>query len=203
MRAYVGQSRSRAAIALLTANGVGECTNRGEWPPRRTPYFLDNGAYSDWTAGKPWDADAWLADVASAERHGERPVFVVAPDIVGAGMTSLAHSLKWLPRVAHLSPYLAVQDGMGAGDVAPVLGGFSGVFVGGTLEWKLATGLQWVDFAHARGLPCHIGRVGTLSRLRWAREIGADSVDSSFPLWTKERLRAFLRVLGEKQRRIW
>ena len=39
MRVYVGQTRARAWIARLTDLGIGECTNRGELPPRRTPFF--------------------------------------------------------------------------------------------------------------------------------------------------------------------
>lgn len=75
--------------------------------------------------------------------------------------------------------------------------GFSGIFVGGSLPWKLETGAQWVREAHARHLPCHIGRVGTAKRVRWAKASGADSIDSCLPLWSEENLIAFLRALGD------
>ena len=39
MRAYVGQTRSAKLIEELRALGWGECTCRGEYPPRRVPWF--------------------------------------------------------------------------------------------------------------------------------------------------------------------
>jgi len=95
--------------------------------------------------------------------------------------------------------YLAVQDGMAAADVRAAIAGFGGIFVGGTLSWKLQTGASWVRLAHELGLPCHVGRVGTARRVRWARRIGADSIDSCLPLWSKEQLAGFVSALGATQ----
>ena len=79
--------------------------------------------------------------------------------------------------------------------VVPVLASFAGLFVGGSLPWKMRTAFDWVTLAHAHGKPCHIGRVGSPDRVAWAREIGADSIDSSQPLWTNDKWRAFLAEL--------
>lgn len=204
MIAYVGQTRAGKLIARLEALGLGECTNRGEFPPRRSPWFLDNGAFSDWTNGKPWDGTRWRSDLERAREHDPPPVFGVVPDIVGGGLPSLARSVEYLPVMGNVPGYLAVQDGMLPADVGPVLDGFAGLFVGGTLPWKLRTGSEWVEFAHAQGLPCHIGRVGTAGRVRWAIEIGADSIDSSLPLWSEENLQRFLGALrGNGQAYLW
>lgn len=62
MRAYVGQTRARVLVRELQALGIGECTARGELLPRRTPWFYDNGAFRDWKAGRPFDAEAFQAD---------------------------------------------------------------------------------------------------------------------------------------------
>jgi hypothetical protein len=56
---------------------------------------------------------------------------------------------------------------------------FDGVFVGGTPAWKWRTLDRWIEFAHDRGLPCHVGRVGKFRDIIRAREAGADSIDSS------------------------
>jgi len=69
------------------------------------------------------------------------------------------------------------------------------LFVGGTVEWKFKTGHEWVELAHSYGLICHIGRVGSMKRVIWARRIGADSIDSSLPLFSREKLERFLRAL--------
>lgn len=203
MRAYVGQTRGAKLIRELVRLGLGECTCRGEFPPRRTPWFLDNGAYRDWTAGVEWDSAGWLRDLRSAREFAVRPDFVVAPDLVAGGVESLAVSLRWLETCADMTPYLAVQDGMSEAEVAEAVGPFAGVFVGGTLDWKLRTGAAWVDMAHRVGKPCHVGRVGTVRRVRWAREIGADSIDSCLPLWSRENLAGFVAALKEDQCLLW
>jgi hypothetical protein len=84
-------------------------------------------------------------------------------------------------------------------DVAPVLPRFAGVFVGGSLPWKIATGAAWVSFAYRNAKPCHVGRVGTARRVAWARRIGADSIDSSLPLWSADNLRVFVSAIEGRQ----
>jgi hypothetical protein len=88
-------------------------------------------------------------------------------------------------------------------DVAPVAHHFAGLFVGGTLAWKIKTAARWIRWAHAQARPlrCHIGRVGTPDRVRWARRIGADSIDSALPLWSSENLSRFLRALEPEPQR--
>ena len=195
MRAYVGQTRAVKLIHRLVSFGFGECVSRGEFPPRRTPWFLDNGAFGDWGKGRPFDEDAFARDLSRAHIHEPAPDFVVAPDVVAAGDASLALSCAWVERInaLRLPVYLVVQDGMTEESVRAVLSPFDGVFVGGSLGWKLRTGDQWVQFAHRNDRPCHIGRVGTEARVRWALRIGADSIDSSLPLWAEANLQRFLR----------
>ena len=79
--------------------------------------------------------------------------------------------------------YLAVQDGMEIDEIEKVMDRFDGIFVGGTVKWKVRTGEEWVRLAHAHNLPCHIGRVGVFRRIIWARRINADSIDSTSFIW--------------------
>jgi hypothetical protein len=90
----------------------------------------------------------------------------------------------------------SVQDGMTAADVVPHLTRYHGIFVGGSLHRKLATGAQWAELVRRHGLGCHIGRVGTAARVHWARSIGATRVDSSLPSRAREHLDAFLAAVG-------
>lgn len=200
MDVFVGQTRSASLIAELTALGFGECTQRGEWPPRRRPSFQDNAAFSDWTHGRDFDNAAFLSDCTLANVDPVPPVFSVCPDRVATGLDSLAFSLAWLDSHASAFPglrwYLAVQDGMEASDVRAVMHRFAGIFVGGTLAWKVRTGAAWVHLAHELDKPCHIGRVGTPARVKWAKRIGADSIDSCLPLWSKQNLARFVKALG-------
>src|SRR4051794_21490167 len=56
---------------------------------------------------------------------------------------------------------------------------------------------MWVAYAHAHGWRCHVGRVGTVERVHWARALGVDSIDSALPLWSTKKLEAFLDALAD------
>ena len=117
--------------------------------------------------------------------------------VASTGLASLEWSAFWRDTVPEeFRAYLAVQDGMTAADVVPYLTRYHGIFVGGSLHWKLETGAVWAELARRHGLGCHIGRVGTAARVHWARSIGATSVDSSLPLRAREHLDAFLAAVG-------
>lgn len=130
MLVFVGQTRSRKLIARLEALGFGECTQPKEWPPRRHPWFLDNAAFSDWKAGKAFNAEAFLRALCLAMAGEIMPVFVVCPDLVASGLESLEFSLRWRDQCESVLRdqslpmprwYLAVQDGMTEADVRAVV----------------------------------------------------------------------------------
>lgn len=192
--AYLGQTRSKSLISTLSSLGVGEMTNRGETPPRRFPFALDNGAYTDYQHQRPFDAVAFLRDVEKASPL--RPDFIVLPDLVAKGKDSLSFSLSFREQLQGAAPlYLALQDGMSEEDILPVLSLVQGLFLGGSLPWKLSTGRAWGAFAKAHNIPFHIGRVGSMKRVRWARECGATTIDSCLPLWSQRKLNLFLWAL--------
>jgi hypothetical protein len=207
---YVGQTRSRKWIRWLTDLGFGEVVQPFDsWPPRRSPWVLDNGAFADWQAGRPFSDEAWLSALRRAAEAPSPPAFGVCPDRVATGFESLAFSCLWLERCASALPvpwFLAVQDGMEADPVtvrAAVLGyGFGGLFVGGSADWKWRTGGAWVRLAHDLGVRCHVGRVGTADQVAWARRVGADSIDSCTPLWAEANLRRFVRALEGRQQEL-
>lgn len=203
MRIYVGQTRAAKLVARLQREGVGECCLPDVLPPRRTPWFLDNGAFVAWRAGTAWD-ERRFAQALERLPTLAVPDFVVAPDVVGEWDTTLARSRAWLDRLAPWRPFLAVQDGAHPSD-ASALSGFAGIFVGGTLEWKRATAATWCELGRRLELPVHVGRCVTPRRLRWAWEIGATSVDGNGPLWERAALDRFLRlrVLLPGQGMLW
>lgn len=193
---YVGQTRAKGWIRLLEGYGFGEMVCRGELPNRRHPWAFDNGAFKDWTAGQPFNVKRFEQDLDTIWlRVATAPDFIVAPDIVAGGLPSLELSRSWLKRMPKWCPtYLVMQDGMTPADITDeVLDGFGGLFVGGTLPWKLRTAREWISFAHSKGLKCHVGRMGTEKRVRAALRWGADSIDSALPLWSRENLESFLR----------
>lgn len=146
------------------------------------PYGIDNGAFSAWRNGTPWDEAKFLRRVDAAMATGLTPILSVTPDIVAGGLRSLEFSVAWREKLAdQLRWYLAVQDGMRPEDVDPVADRFSGIFLGGTDAFK-RTVLTWRAWTIERGLPLHWGRCGTARRLREAMNVGVDSVDSATPV---------------------
>ena len=205
MKAYVGQTRSRKMIKRLQELKIGECCCRGELPPRRYPWFYDNGAFRDWKADKPFDVTRFMRDMwrmTTDIENGlmEAPIFIVVPDLVAAGLESLEESESWLQFLAerHTLLYLAVQNGMKSEDVSAVIEhGYGGLFVGGTDDWKMKTMGEWADLAHWHDLKCHVGRISTPGKMELAYGCYIDSIDSSFPLWSEERLELFAAKLKE------
>lgn len=210
MKAYCGQTRTAKLVKVLKDHGIGECTVRGELKSRkRDPWFYDNGAYRDWQDGRPFNALQFHRDCRRMRMDIEfgkaRPDFVVLPDKVMGGIDSLVMSEDYLHEARELPLYLAVQNGMTLPDVGLWIDRvaanhdvkIAGVFVGGDTGWKIETGRSWVTFAHARGIRCHVGRVGTPERVAWARTIGADSIDSCLPImFTSVHLHPFLAAVA-------
>lgn len=218
MRAYVGQTRAAELVRELTELGIGECVVRGQLPARRPIYFYDNGAFVDFMHKRPFGIGQFMADMRALRAGGKghrrtgrmiplaKPQFIVLPDIVAQGPESLAESESWVAACEGIAPlYLAVQNGMREADVEKALRpSIRGLFVGGDLTWKFETAPHWTAMAHAKGLAVHVGRVGTVARVEWARRIGVDSIDSSFPLWTRDRMTEFVAALGvEHQPALW
>ncbi len=199
MTGFVGQTRSSKLTHRLTQFGIGEATQPDEWPPRRIPYFLDNGAFKLFQNGLPFDEERFLRVCRRVDEEGPAPEWIVVPDRV-ADPTSLDYSLSWLPRLRGIAPLaLVVQDGMTVDTVRRAMAkGFSVIFVGGSLEWKFATTPAWVALSRELGIKCHVGRIGTGGRARWAREVGVDSVDSCTPLFSDGNLSRWLRGLRDE-----
>lgn len=147
------------------------------------PLAIDNGAFSCWLRGFPFQERPFLTHMENIFARGFAVDFIACPDIVAGGMKSLEFSLKWAERLVGGRLALVVQDGMGFDDIDDdhILKDFSftHLFVGGTPEWKWETLKGWVEIAHLYGLKCHVGQVGTLDRLNYCKSVGVDSVDST------------------------
>ena len=154
------------------------------------PWGLDNGAFRDWADEVPFNGDVFRRVVDKALRVEEPPYLAVIPDAPGDRGKTLEMLDEWLPELPDFPWYVAVQDGMDAEDVEPYMGAIHGIFLGGTNAYK-ATAQMWADWAHANGLRFHYGRCGTPNKLAHAIEVGADSIDSAFPMWSMERWEFF------------
>ncbi len=172
--------------------------------PDQWPFFaVDNGCYAAHSRQEEWDPKSFLGILARLSRESRIPDFVVIPDRV-SDPTSLGFSEAWIHALKTTYPwfpyYLAVQDGMTEESVRQFIeaNGISGIFVGGSMDWKLRTMGQWAKLAHRLGLQCHVGRVGPVSRMLLAEYSGADSIDSTTWVQRKDALPKYIRAYREQ-----
>lgn len=141
------------------------------------PYALDNGAWTAFQKGEPFDVSAFEAAVEWADGRAD---WLIVPDIVAGGLDSLRYSMEWIPRLQGQAPLLlAVQDGMQPADVAAMVGPDLGIAVGGSTEWKERTLPAWGRLAREKGAYLHVLRVNSARRIAICRDAGADSFDGS------------------------
>lgn len=150
----------------------------GSLNPKQRLYALDNGAWSAYQQGVPFDDDAFLRAVDKVGEHAE---WIVLPDIVLGGLASLELSLAWLDRLKGFPTRLliAVQNGMTPEHVRSYLNPSVGLFVGGDSAWKEGTSTMWGSLARRRNCYLHIGRVNTQRRIAICAAAGADSFDGT------------------------
>ena len=141
-------------------------------------YALDNGAWSAFTQGRPFDE---LAFGRALDKVGENCDWVVLPDIVAGGMQSLEFSLRWLDRLKGFPQrvLLAVQDGMEIDSVREFLSPSVGIFLGGSTAWKLETMEAWGVLARRRNCYYQVGRVNSALRIGKCAASSAHSFDGT------------------------
>ena len=152
--------------------------NPDEWP-----YFaIDNGCFAAYHREEDWSPAPFLRILSRVREEKRMPEFIVVPDIP-LSPNSLTFSKAWLPLLKLMYPdfprYLAVQDGMEPIQIIGMVPDLAGIFIGGSIDWKMETLPTWVKFAHEHGLDCHVGRIGPTKRMMICELAGADSIDST------------------------
>lgn len=166
-------------IRFFHQHGIYLMVSAAHWSHSPLNYALDNGAWSDFINGRPFDHNRFLKVLDKIRSEGTNPEFVVLPDIVSGGIKSLELSREYLYLSSEFACYIAVQDGMLQSHLDPYLSKISGIFVGGSTSWKWRTAELWSQYAHKNDLYCHIGRVGTFRNLLRSIAANVDSVDGS------------------------
>jgi len=149
---------------------------------REVPCCLDNGAFTAWRLGYPFQEDLFKFTMEKCYDLRIKLNFIVCPDMVAGGIRSLDFSMKWAtgPFLTAHRLALVVQDGMGPVDLTEdILSHFTHIFIGGTVGWKWDTAEEWATFAKEKGKKLHIGQAGKKEAREKAERIGADSIDST------------------------
>lgn len=146
-------------------------------------WMADNGCFGDGFPGY----GKWITWLEGYRDRAERCRFVVAPDVFrpdlgcGDAVATLNRSLPWMHAIRYLGypAALVAQDGLE--ELAVPWDALDALFLGGSTTWKLSQhAARLTTEAKAHGKWVHMGRVNSFRRLRYARDIGCDSVDGTF-----------------------
>lgn len=178
MAAYASRTGTRRNLAALRGAGWRLLVSaRGVLRHEGFPYAIDNGAWTAFQKGEPFDVPAFENAVAWGAEGAD---WLILPDIVGGGLDSLRFSMEWAPRLDGVCPLLlSVQDGMTPADVESIVGPHLGIALGGTTEWKESTLAVWGALSRRVGAYFHVLRVNSCRRIDLCRDAGADSFDGS------------------------
>jgi hypothetical protein len=154
------------------------------------PWAADNAAFSGFD---PEKFRSFLDRIAGKSRC----LFVVVPDVVADAKATLDRFWAWHRYMFGMGLPLAFvgQDGAESGSIPWHC--FECWFVGGSTKWKLSQeSIDLMREAKQRGKWVHVGRVNSLSRMTWAYDHGADSVDgTSMSKWGDKYIHRFCRWL--------
>jgi hypothetical protein len=169
------------------------------WPDlyENEPWGFDNGAWTAFKKGQEFNENKFLHRLDRALKIGWEPYLAVLPDIVAGGNRSLELSISWIGNLPNWNWYLPVQDGMEVSKVIDQMPRISGIFLGGTTEYKKYAG-YWSKITHHFGLKFHYARAGTVSKLSHAMTVNADSIDSTSPLWHPIDLVRFMKAMYQE-----
>lgn len=182
--------RDNLGVLLTPANGnsVSSVVSLG------MPWAIDNGAFSG------FDPDAFTRLIDRA-RGQPGLLWAVCPDVVGSARSTLALWPRWSEqiRARGLPVAFVLQDGQE--DLG--LPAADAYFVGGSTEFKLGrAAADIVTGLKECGATVHMGRVNSYRRLRYAFDLGCDSVDgSSLSMFGDKYIHTFCRwarQLGEQ-----
>ena len=179
LRRYMGWMNSpRHCYSIQTLRKIG-CTSM----------CLDNAAYSNFCP----DAYSRMLD-----KWADAPIpveWVTIPDVVGnAALTNTLFD-KWQDRIFAFPRAYVAQDG--AEDLELPWDDFKCLFIGGTTGWKLSQSAESVvKEGKRRGKVIHMGRVNSQKRMRYAFQLGCESVDGTgYSKYNKKELRKALEYV--------
>ena len=157
---------------------------------------LDNAAYSNWSEEHYLKMlDRWTDAIIPVE-------WVTIPDVVGDARETSRLFEAWHERVSLPIAFVA-QDG--AEDLELPWDRFRCLFVGGTTDWKLSQAAESVmKEAKRRNKVLHLGRVNSQKRMRYAYQLGCDSVDGTgYSKYNKKELLKALEFVHNLQKQLF
>lgn len=144
-------------------------------------YAFDNGAYKNFN-------EIGFFKMLDASKKYTAPIFVVCPDVVGCHARTIA---LWQYYYTALKKYnyplaFVAQNGC-TPEMVPK--NCDWIFIGGLDPWKMDNIHRFIGF----GKPVHVGRVNSISRLKYCESLGVNSIDGTG--WMRFRGKNFFDLL--------
>lgn len=197
MNVLISGLRGKQNRQWWTEHGWGfMATDRRPHPEAGQTWALDNGAYRGVKDGfKQFNRRLEEIEARVAWGTLPTPLFVVAPDLPGAGTQSLMISMLWrLRRRPALPLALAIHAGARDDLVKAAQGSFEVTFLidrpGDTDETDAAA-----QNAARLKRAIHYARASTPERIARAKALGAASIDTAWPQLGPAHLKAFTDAL--------
>jgi hypothetical protein len=153
---------------LVSATGV--------WRNEGFPYAIDNGAWTAFQQGKPFDGARFQGLVTAMGRGAD---WIVLPDVVGNAVATASITENWLDALDGYRTLAVIQDGAEERVLERLVGHVYGFFLGGSTDYKLANIDRWSLWSKAHAAYFHVGRVNSNKRIRKCALAGVDSVDGT------------------------
>ena len=187
----LGQEHLGHLLTPQMGNDIGSLIRSG------LPWACDNSAFSNPDDTKFWNMaiDAW-----DWMRHCP-PDWVAVPDSVCNHSETLRLFHDWVAMWNYeldTIPFplaFVLQNGADIDSVP--WDQIAAVFVGGDDDFKLNKCHDLVAYAKAIGKLVHVGRVNSLKRIKYAVDIGADSIDGSgFSMFPDRKIPRAIKEIG-------
>jgi len=198
---FVGATGKKTFVSTMKRLGIGRLFSKNVLTTYENEIWgLDNDAYSAWKNNRVWDASLYMKNVEKCLKKMSSPYLSVIPD-KPAQPDSLEFSLAWLDSgdlPGNWNWYLCLQDHMSYGDVECALDDYpqiKGLFLGGTDGFKSVWAEDFCKLAHQEKRKFHYGRTSSITKIVHANNIGCDSCDSSFFLWTQARMDSLFSLI--------
>jgi len=165
--------------------------------PDGAEWIMDNGCFG---TRYPYPGDeGYLKRLTEMAWKKDSCRFVTAPDVPFDAEGSVKRSLPMLAPIRELGYPVALVGQDGIEDMDVPWEEFDVMFLGGSTDWKIGPGArETARQALEHGKAVHMGRVNSLSRLWYARQLGCTSADGTFLRYAPDRnLPKLLRYIDQ------
>jgi len=168
------------------------------------PWAADNDAFCGWSEERYVRMVRRIVRGVRCEGWS-RPVFLTLPDVVADHEATMRRFHFWHRAIycPEIPRAFVLQDGCERWGWRGVPWDYcEALFIGGSTEFKLsAFAREMVGWAKFKGMWVHMGRVNSVRRALYAREIGCDSIDGTgLTRFVRSKLLPVLAALDRESR---